>query len=142
MDEDKTREEKIIKEAYRFGYFVGYKGHSEWLSWIHEKKWEIYEEAKKLGIYEEVKKAYRMGKKEGAKKRIIEIQQELGKEGKEGGEKGTKKVEVVSEEALEREFLTILGSPEILEPPELLNLVKILKNPGLLGIPRSLEGRK
>lgn len=136
MDEDKTRKERLIKEAYRFGYFVGYKGHSEWLSWIHEKKWKIYEEAKRLGIYEEIKKAYQMGKEEGTKKRIIEIQQKLGKEEEGGGKEG------ITGEALEREFLTILKSPEILEPPELLNLVKILKKPGLLDMPRSLGERE
>ncbi|RLF75271.1 hypothetical protein [Palaeococcus sp. (in: euryarchaeotes)] len=143
MNEDKPKKEELIKEAYRFGYFVGYKGHSEWLSWIHEKKWELYEEAKKFGIYEAVKRAYQMGKEEGAKRRATEIQKGLGKE--EGGKEGVRKAEEfeseVSEEELEREFLTILRSPEILEPPELLNLIKILKKPGLLDMPQHLGER-
>jgi hypothetical protein len=138
-----TNEEakKLVKEAYEFGYFVGYKGHSDWAEWVRSTKEDLYSEAEKLGIYELVKEAYIRGKSEGAKKREEEIHLSLIEKGKIVQEEAPKprvkpSVEemkgVPEEEAMRVEFARFLETTKILLPPDLLNSVKHLGPPKML----------
>jgi len=130
---------KLVQEAYEFGYFVGYKGHSEWAEWIREHREEIYLRAQELGIYEIVKEAYNKGKADGRKKREEEILKGLGKEPPEGERPRPPKIEPVEEEVEEAvperdevEFARFLETTRLFLPPELLNSLRNLKPPRML----------
>lgn len=136
---------KLLEEAYNFGYFVGYRGHSEWISWVGEKKSEIYEQAKELGVYDLIKEAYNRGKADGARKRTEEINLGLIEKGRLTEEKPSRpKVEMpatperVSEtrERLEVEFARFLETTKLILPPEFLDTLKHLDLPKML----KLEG--
>ncbi|ASJ10399.1 hypothetical protein A3L12_03335 [Thermococcus sp. P6] len=135
MDE----KEKILRRAYEFGYFVGYKGHTDWAGWVRERREELYSRASELGIYDLVKEAYARGKLDGAKKRAEEINEGLGEtvavEKHPGGrEKAGEAGE--AEEEFEEEFMDFLGTTKILLPPELLNTLKNLETPKMLRLGR------
>lgn len=135
-----SREEakKLVKEAYEFGYFVGYKGHSAWAEWVRKTKERLYSEAERLGVYNVVKEAYNRGREEGAKKREEEIHLSLVERGTVREEKPKPKVRPVKvekppeEERLEEEFIRFTESTKILLPPELLNSLKNLEVPRML----------
>lgn len=135
-----SREEakKLVKEAYEFGYFVGYKGHSAWAEWVRKTKERLYSEAERLGVYNVVKEAYNRGREEGAKKREKEIHLSLVERGTVSEEKPKPKVRPVKveksleEERLEEEFIRFTESTKILLPPELLNSLKNLEVPRML----------
>jgi len=141
---DTQKIQKIIREAYRFGYFIGYKGHSEWISWVGHKKSEIYEKARELGVYEKAKKAYQRGKLDGERKRMEDVQSGLAvklspqEESKSGMEGAFVEEEIQHEERFNVEFARILNSPSILEPPEVLELMGMLKKPKTIGFPSSI----
>ncbi len=138
----RTEAKKLLKEAYEFGYFVGYKGHSEWVSWVREKKEEIYKEAEELGIYELIKSAYNRGKTEGSKKRQEEINLGLIEKGRLTEEVETKhkvepREETVKEnskgrERFEVEFARFLQTTKVILPPEFLDTLKHLEIPKML----------
>ena len=133
--------EGLIKKAYRFGYFVGYKGHTEWVSWVAKKKEEIYRKAEDLGIYEEVKTAYRKGLQDGKERRMREITQGLKKLEDEILPEKSRKLgaETVKEKVeIEEEFLQFLKTPKIVEPPEILALTKALDVPQMFSHPKML----
>ncbi|AIF70389.1 hypothetical protein PAP_10075 [Palaeococcus pacificus DY20341] len=141
---DTQKIQEIIREAYRFGYFIGYKGHSEWISWVGHKKSEIYEKARELGVYEKAKKAYQRGKLDGERKRMEDVQSGLAVKLSPLDESKSKLKEAFIEEEIQSEgrfnieFARILNSPSILEPPEILELMGMLKKPKTLGFPSSI----
>ncbi len=133
---DREEAKKLIKEAYEFGYFVGYKGHSAWAEWVRKTKERLYTEAERLGVYDVVKEAYNRGREEGAKKREEEIHLSLVERGTVREEKPKPKIRAVrrveqplEEERLEEEFIRFTESTKILLPPELLNSLKNLEVP-------------
>lgn len=133
------KKEDLIKEAYRFGYFVGYKGHTEWVSWIAGKKREIYRRAEELGIYKEVKIAYEKGLQDGKERRMKEITQGLEKLEDEILPEKQKVDNAQEKEELEIEFSRFSKTPKIVEPPEILALIKTLEAPKLLSPPKMLS---
>jgi len=131
--------EELIKEAYRFGYFVGYKGHTEWVSWVAKKKEELYKRAEEMEIYEQVKLAYQRGLQDGKNRRMKEITQGMEKlEDEILSEKP--KIEN-AQETEEVEFSLFLRTPKIVEPPEILSLIKTLRVPKMFSPPKML-GKK
>ncbi|WP_258083190.1 hypothetical protein [Thermococcus thermotolerans] len=127
---------KLMQEAYEFGYFVGYKGHSEWAEWVRERRERLYARAQELGVYELVKNAYNRGKLEGAKKREEEIRKGLGKEGAGEERPGPKTALPEGEEegGVEAEFARFLETTRLFLPPDLLDTMKHLKPPRMLRI--------
>lgn len=146
-EEIKIRKRELIREAYRFGYFIGYQGHTEWVGWVSEKKEELYERAKELDIYPLVRAAFRRGRMEGERQRIDDINRGVAEVGRIVEEEETKpKAEVESrlakeEEALEAEFRTFLRSPRIIEPPEILSMMKAVEEPNFMRFPGLLGQR-
>jgi|GEM_PF-1632763 len=65
--------QNIIKRAYILGYEVGYYRHQEAVGWVKKELRRLEEEAEKAGVLDEFIKAYKRGKIDGGKKRIIEI---------------------------------------------------------------------
>ncbi|MCO6040470.1 hypothetical protein [Thermococcus alcaliphilus] len=133
-----VKKEDLIKEAYRFGYFVGYKGHTEWVSWIAGKKREIYRQAEELGIYKEVKIAYEKGLQDGKERRMKEVAQGLEKLEDEILPEKPKVENVEEKEEIEIEFSRFSKTPKIVEPPEILELIKALEEPKMLTLPKML----
>lgn len=133
-----VKKEDLIKEAYRFGYFVGYKGHTEWVSWIAGKKREIYRRAEELGIYKEVKIAYEKGLQDGKERRMKEVTQGLEKLEDEILPERPKVDNVREKEEIEIEFSRFSKTPKIVEPPEILELIKALEGPKMLTLPKML----
>lgn len=129
---------KLVQEAYKFGYFVGYKGHSEWAEWVRERRERLYARAQELGVYELVKNAYNRGKADGAKKREEEIRKGLGKEttGEERPRPKTALPESEGEGTGEVEFARFLETTRLFLPPDLLDTLKHLKPPKMLHIGR------
>lgn len=134
---------ELVQEAYRFGYFVGYRGgHSEWAEWVRRRREELYAKAEKLGVYELVKEAYnRGGKEEGGRKRTEEINRGLQKGLEKGAEEevkakvdqrpqpATTEGEEEIRETEEVEFARFLETTRLLLPPDLLDTLKHLKPP-------------
>ncbi|ALM75731.1 hypothetical protein [Thermococcus barophilus] len=138
VSKDQEEAKKLLKEAYEFGYFIGYKGHSEWIKWVADKKYSIYSKAKELGIYDAVKEAYNQGKIDGRQKRLEELNLGLAEMGKTGI---TNKKPVIlhpkdylkgAEKDLEREFQSFLLSVKLIELPKLLETMKILQLPKII----------
>ncbi|WP_099209678.1 hypothetical protein [Thermococcus henrietii] len=144
-----TEEKKnLLKEAYQFGYFVGFRGHSEWAEWVRQKREEIYRKAEELGIYELVKDAYRKGKELGKRDREEKLYEGLAvKVDKETPTKPRPQVAGPSETGeglhklgsrspttpeMEREYVEFLQSTKLILPPELLNTLKHLEPPKML----------
>ncbi|WP_457741477.1 hypothetical protein [Thermococcus sp.] len=129
----------LLEEAYRFGYFIGLKGHSEWAEWVRKKREELYQKAEEFGIYELVKEAYRRGKEEGKK-----VREEMLYEGLSGKPEGKekrmstyqeKRVESDFEEDLseiEIDYLEFLRSTKLAIPPEFLDSLRNLEPPKML----------
>ncbi len=63
----------LVKRAYILGYEVGYYRHQDSVGWVKKMLRRYEEEAEKAGILEEVTRAYKRGKIDGARKRVIEI---------------------------------------------------------------------
>jgi len=146
-----TEEKKaLLKEAYQFGYFVGFRGHSEWAEWVRQKREEIYRRAEELGIYELVKDAYRRGKELGKRDReekvyeglAVKVEKEArakteaeqwsgSAELKEKGLKPSSRPSAAAPE-IEREYIEFLQSTKLTMPPELLNTLKHLEPPKML----------
>ena len=139
MNEKLPRKQELIKEAYRFGYFVGYKGHTEWVSWIAKKKAEIYEKANLLGIINEAKIAYEQGLKDGKERRQKEIELGLSKLESELELKETEKVDIGEEEKIDREYKSFSKTPKIVEPPEIIRPIKYIEAPKMLAPPKILN---
>ncbi|ALV63646.1 hypothetical protein ADU37_CDS19470 [Thermococcus sp. 2319x1] len=133
------KKEDLIKEAYRFGYFVGYKGHTEWVSWIAGKKGEIYRQAEELGIYKEVKAAYERGLQDGKERRMKEVALGLGKLEDEILPEKVKTENLQREEEIEIEFSRFSKTPKIVEPPEILALMKAVETPKILSPPKMIS---
>ncbi|ASJ00987.1 hypothetical protein [Thermococcus gorgonarius] len=133
--EDVKKEIKaLLEDAYSFGYFVGYRGHSEWVGWVRERKEELYRKAEKLGVYDLVRSAYRRGREEGAKKREEEINLGLIEKGRIEVEEKLR-VETPPQEEGERfevEFARFLQTTKLLLPPEFLDTLKHLEIPKML----------
>ena len=127
---------KLLQEAYEFGYFIGYRGHSEWVSWVRDRKEEIYRRAKELGVYDLVKSAYNRGKLEGSNRRQEEINLGLIEKGKLTEEEVKPRVEVMEAEEegepLEVEFARFLQTTRLILPPEFLDTLKHLEIPRML----------
>ncbi|USS41226.1 hypothetical protein NF865_03235 [Thermococcus aggregans] len=134
---DEMKKKDLIKEAYRFGYFVGYRGHTEWVSWVSKKKVNIYSLAEELGILEEVKMAYEEGLKDGKAKRLKDISSGLLTSSLEGEPKQKEGDEGLENE-LEKEFSEFLTTPKIIEPPKILSIMKSLEPPKMLSLPKIL----
>lgn len=129
----------LLEEAYRFGYFIGLRGHSEWAEWVRKKREELYRKAEELGIYELVKEAYRRGKEEGRKAREEMLYEGLAKEsGEEEKTKAStygKSGEREAEKAplkIERDYLEFLGRVKLVLPPEFLDSLRHLEPPKML----------
>ncbi|NJE54676.1 hypothetical protein [Thermococcus sp. 21S9] len=135
-DEKKT----LLREAYQFGYFVGFKGHSEWAEWVRKKREELYRKAEELGIYDLVKDAYNRGKALGKRDREEKLYESLvAKVEKEESRPRPKRVVPVEPETrhegpseLEREYVEFLQSTKLTMPPELLDTLKHLEPPKML----------
>ncbi|WP_048150165.1 hypothetical protein [Palaeococcus ferrophilus] len=145
-EEIKIRKRELIREAYRFGYFIGYHGHTEWVGWVSEKKEEIYERAKELEVYPLVRDAFRRGRIDGERQRIDDINRGVAETGRavEEEEKPRVKVEarpITEEEGMEEEFKSFLASPRIIEPPEILSMMKVVGEPGFMKLPGMLGQR-
>ncbi|NJE61522.1 hypothetical protein [Thermococcus sp. 21S7] len=139
MKADRERAKKLIKEAYEFGYFIGYKGHSDWAEWVRNMKEELYTEAEGLEIYDLVREAYARGKAEGAKKREEEIHLSLIEKGRVTEKAPRPKVkpraeekEVPEEELRRVEFARFLETTRILLPPDILDSMRHLDFPKML----------
>jgi len=125
----------LLKEAYKFGYFVGYHGHSEWAEWVRKTRERFYKEAERLSVYDLIKEAYQRGKEDGAKQREEDIRKGIFSKEAGGAEHKKARVEVPEqEEAAEEseEFANFLGTAKILLPPDLLSAVKTLDPPKML----------
>jgi len=134
VKEVKAEIRALLEEAYRFGYFVGYRGHSDWTGWARERREEMYQKAERLGVYELVKKAYRRGKDEGSKRREEEIHLGLIEKGRveiEGEKPAERQVTKESEEE-EEEFTEFLRTAKLVLPPEFLNTLKYMEIPRML----------
>ncbi len=136
---DPSELKRLVEEAYRFGYFVGYGGHSEWAGWIRRKRVQLYALAEELGALGLVQDAYQRGKAEGAKKREEDIRKGLGKEPPALSGRGTTKVSPVEmsvveafPEATEGEFVRFLETTQLYLPPDLLDTLKNLRPPKML----------
>ncbi|NJE49331.1 hypothetical protein [Thermococcus sp. 9N3] len=136
-----TEEKKnLLKEAYQFGYFVGFRGHSEWAEWVRQKREELYQKAEELGIYELVKDAYRRGKELGKRDREEKLYESLvAKVEREEAKPRPKRAVSVAASArpeesseLEREYVEFLQSTKLTMPPELLDTLKHLEPPKML----------
>ncbi|WP_297468613.1 hypothetical protein [Thermococcus sp.] len=135
-----TDEKKaLLKEAYQFGYFVGFRGHSEWAEWVRKKREELYQRAEELGIYELVKDAYRKGKELGKRDREEKLYEGLvAKVEREEGPRVRKvvpsRVEIKppEETSIERDYVEFLQSTKLTMPPELLDSLKHLEPPKML----------
>lgn len=139
MNEKTTKRQKLIKEAYRLGYFVGYKGHTEWVSWIFKKKREIYEKAEFFSIYNEVRAAYEKGIEDGKIRRLKEIELGLSKLESEIIPEGTKEATKTKEkEEIEEDYQAFAKTPKIMEPPEIIKLIKSIEAPKMLSLPKIL----
>lgn len=139
MVSDKERARKLIKEAYEFGYFVGYKGHSEWAEWVRGMRNRLYSEAEMLGVYELVRDAYARGKEDGTKKREEEINLSLIEKGKlpEESPKPKRRIEkpegaLEGEESEQAEFAEFLETTKLTLPPEILDSMRHLEFPKML----------
>ncbi|ACS33497.1 hypothetical protein [Thermococcus gammatolerans] len=135
----KAEIKKLLQEAYEFGYFIGYRGHSEWISWVRDRKEELYRRAKELGVYELIKSAYNRGKVEGSNRRQEEINLGLIEKGKLTEEKVKPRVEMRRAEertgegkGLEVEFARFLQTTRLVLPPEFLDTLKHLEIPRML----------
>ncbi|WP_456452409.1 hypothetical protein [Thermococcus sp.] len=132
---------ELLKKSYNLGYFVGFYGHSEWLSWISKEKEEIYSEAKAAGIYEAVRKAYSAGKSEGIRKRESLIRKGLSEEPEE---RVLERLASFLEEELEwieREgHLSLLRPVKDASPKRLLRKHGMLEKPKFFNLPRFLRG--
>jgi len=138
---DEIRE--LVERAYKFGYFIGYEGHSEWTEWVRKRREELYKMAEAIDAYEVVKQAYNKGKADGMKKREEDILKGLGKGSQEGEKPQPPKIEPVgegAEEAIhedgEAEFTRFLETTHILLPPDFLDSLKHLKPPKMLRMGR------
>ena len=137
MDKDagkvKAEIRALLEEAYRFGYFVGYQGHSDWTGWARERREEIYQKAERLGVYELVKKAYKRGKDEGSRRREEEVHLGLIEKGRVEVEEERPSERPVIEESKEREeFAEFLRTAKLVLPPEFLNTLKYMEIPRML----------
>ena len=65
--------EDLIKRAYILGYEVGYYRHQESVGWVKKTLRRYQEEAERAGILEQVLRAYKRGKIDGGRKRVLEI---------------------------------------------------------------------
>ncbi|ASJ02847.1 hypothetical protein A3L09_06035 [Thermococcus profundus] len=140
-DNEKKEIKSLLEEAYNFGYFVGYKGHSEWVSWVGEKKNELYKRAEELGVYDIVKSAYNRGKEDGIRKRTEDINLGLVEKGRITEEERSKpRVEMPSapeaveetRKRMEVEFARFLETTKLILPPEFLDTLKHLELPKML----------
>ncbi|WP_297513205.1 hypothetical protein [Thermococcus sp.] len=136
-----TEEKKnLLKEAYQFGYFVGFRGHSEWVEWVRQKREELYQKAEELGIYELVKDAYRKGKELGKRDReeklyeslVAKVEREEAKPRPKGAVSVATSARPEESSKLEREYVEFLQSTKLTMPPELLNTLKHLEPPKML----------
>ncbi|NJE00731.1 hypothetical protein [Thermococcus sp. JdF3] len=130
---------RLVKEAYEFGYFVGYKGHSDWAEWVRSTKEDLYARAEELGVYQLVKEAYGRGRIEGAKRREEEIHLSLIEKGRIEGEREEKPLkpappeeERTEEETMRVEFARFIETTRILTPPDLLDSLRFVKPPKML----------
>ncbi len=130
---DSSELKRLVEEAYRFGYFVGYGGHSEWAGWIRRKKVQMYSLAEELGVLELVRDAYRRGKVEGAKKKGEDIRKGLGKGATILDGRGAPDFpfEETSEE-IEGEFIRFIETTRLYLPPDLLDTLKNIRPPKML----------
>ncbi|AFN03662.1 hypothetical protein PFDSM3638_04365 [Pyrococcus furiosus DSM 3638] len=128
--EEILNEKDIIKRAYKFGFYVGLHGHTDWFGWVAEVKKKIYEEAKHLGVYEEVKKAYIKGKKAGRVEREKRIHLGLMKQ---TTSEIPEKIKIVS---IERNR----GSIASLNFPKIEDMPKTIKKPRFFRLPKILRG--
>lgn len=138
------RKKTLLKEAYQLGYFIGFKGHSEWAGWVREKKEELYKKAEELGIYEAVKEAYRKGKELGQRDRAQELQKGFGTKAEEGESeyrpkyvappesKSETEAETEGHAKIEHEYVEFLQTTKLTMPPELLDTLKHLEAPKML----------
>lgn len=134
---------KLLERAYKLGYFVGYYGHTEWVLWIIEEKERIYSKAKALGVYNEAKEAYMLGKKEGAEKREEIINKGLSIKPEEEIKMLKTIKSELSEAVIEEQklhYLAFLKSPEIIDSPRLLEIIKLVDKPKILNLPDFLKG--
>lgn len=125
----------LLEDAYSFGYFVGYKGHSEWVEWVRERKEELYRKAEELGVYDLVRNAYGRGREDGAKKRGEEINLGLIEKGKIELEKEKPRIEIPPQQESERfeaEFARFLQTTKFTLPPEFLDTLRHLEIPKML----------
>lgn len=131
MNRDKRKDliKKLLKEAYKLGFEVGYHGHSEVAGKIGRKRFEIFKMAKKFGIQKECQAYYEKGKEEGKQRRAKDMWK-----GK-AGDIGEKK-----ESHAPRDFVTILDGeyegvtkePEFTQEPTMTQMIKALDIPGFL----------
>ncbi len=136
--EDSLTLKRLVEEAYHFGYFVGYRGHSEWAEWVRGKRVQLYSLAEEMGILEIVQEAYRRGRAEGARKREEDIRKSLDRESPAIEGQRTTKVPTVKsarEAALrgaEGELIEFLETTRLCLPPDLLDTLKNLRPPRML----------
>ncbi len=139
-----NRQKELLKKAYNLGYFVGFYGHSEWISWISKEKKEIYTRAKLMEIYNTVRKAYSAGKKEGIKRREEMIRKGLSEEPAQIEEQVIKHLVSFLEEELEfieeKRHLSLLRSVKRTSPERLMRKHDMLKKPKFFNLPRFLRG--
>lgn len=132
----KAEIKRLLQEAYEFGYFIGYRGHSEWISWVRDRKEELYKRARELGVYELIKRAYYRGKEEGTNRRQEEINLGLIEKGRltEEVKRKAEPIERLRTEgkALEVGFARFLQTTEIILPPKFLDTLKHLEIPRML----------
>ncbi|WP_461866739.1 hypothetical protein [Thermococcus sp.] len=143
----RNAEEKkeILKKAYNLGYFVGFYGHSEWLSWIVKEKEEIYSQAKFMGIYKVVKRAYAIGKERGIRKREELIMKGLSVNTIKVEELELRQLPLFLEEegiseVQEERYLNFLQPIKITNPHRLLRENEMLKKPKFFNLPKFLRG--
>ncbi|WP_297062635.1 hypothetical protein [Thermococcus sp.] len=131
----------LLKEAYQFGYFVGFRGHSEWAEWVRQKREELYQRAEELGIYELVKDAYRKGKELGKREKEEKLYEGLVARVEKEEEPRVRKISPHRVEAklpeetpskIERDYVEFLQSTKLTMPPELLDSLKHLEPPKML----------
>ncbi|MEE8358794.1 MAG: hypothetical protein V3R82_05220 [Candidatus Hydrothermarchaeales archaeon] len=65
VSENKKKERKLIKSAYKLGYEVGFHKHNEFWGWVRKSKKTLFEGAKSTGFYGTVVEEFKKGKKEG-----------------------------------------------------------------------------
>ena len=132
--EDPLTLKRLVEEAYHFGYFVGYRGHSEWAEWVRRKRVQLYSLAEEMGVFERVQEAYRRGRVEGARKREEDIRKSLDREPPAIEGQRTTKVPTVksAEKGNEGEFVEFLETTRLCLPPDLLDTLKNLRPPRML----------